>query len=165
MGSDAQVNRAHDSNEAKGPTMRRVLPRRHPATDRRSHPEATAGRRATRTAALALVAGAAALGSLVTAGVAAADPGVRTHSDRGPADPRDTTGWRHIDPRGYHHLETNRLRQNEIRDNRRAYRQRDNGPQRPERALGAERGTSTWTAVPNADGTGWQVCRPHASWC
>ncbi|WP_280329506.1 hypothetical protein [Nocardia wallacei] len=145
--------------------MRRVLPRRHPATDRRSHPEATAGRRATRTAALALVAGAAALGSLVTAGVAAADPGARTHSDRGPADPRDTTGWRHIDPRGYHHLETNRLRQNEIRDNRRAYRQRDNGPQRPERALGAERGTSTWTAVPNADGTGWQVCRPHASWC
>ncbi|WP_280380519.1 hypothetical protein [Nocardia wallacei] len=145
--------------------MRRVLPRRHPATDRRSHPEATAGRRATRTAALALVAGAAALGSLVTAGVAAADPGARTHSDRGPADPRDTTGWRHIDPRGYHHLETNRLRQNEIRDNRREYRQRDNGPQRPERALGAERGTSTWTAVPNADGTGWQVCRPHASWC
>ncbi|MBF6176235.1 hypothetical protein [Nocardia blacklockiae] len=142
--------------------MRRVTR----TSDRRRRTR-TAGRRSARVAATALVAGAAAVGTVLTAGAAAANPDARTgHSaDRGPADPRDTTGWRHIDPRGYHHLETNQLRQNEIRDNRREYRRNNNAPQPPQRALGTDSGTTTWTAVPNPDGTGWQVCRPHATWC
>ncbi|WP_460695347.1 hypothetical protein [Nocardia thraciensis] len=134
--------------------MRRVLPERR--------------RWMSRTAALLLVTGATVAGVGLAAGSAGADTGGRANqsSDRGAAANRDTTGWRHIDPRGYHHKESNPLRQAEIRDNRREYRQqRRTAPDVPQRALGTEPNTSTWTEVPNADGTGWAVCRPQASWC
>lgn len=110
-------------------------------------------------AALALIVGGVLAATVLTSGVAIADSGAR--ADHAPG--RDTTGAHHIDPSGYHHTDTNPLRQNEHQNSLRDYRSRPNPAESTEnRGSG---GATTWSAVPRSDGDGWVVCRPTASWC
>ncbi|MFI6865968.1 hypothetical protein [Nocardia sp. NPDC050406] len=101
----------------------------------------------------------------VAAGPALAEPTSR--DDRSPSRPSsyqgDTTGAHAIDPFGYQHRDWNALRQNDHRNALRDYHARPAPQSRPDTS--GRGGTATWTPTPSADGTGWAVCRPQASWC
>ncbi|WP_024801554.1 hypothetical protein [Nocardia sp. BMG51109] len=125
-------------------------------------------------AASILVIGAAAAGTVLAGGTAGADPGPRSGNAASPhagtgrgviGNNTDGGGWHHIDPRGYHHTNPNVLNRLEQQDNRREYRSGRYNQNTPERALGTESRAKTWTGVQKPDGSGWAVCRPHASWC
>ncbi|MFD6158721.1 hypothetical protein ACFWF7_01225 [Nocardia sp. NPDC060256] len=114
-------------------------------------------------AALALIIGGVVAATALSSGIAIADPGTRSDHTPGRGTRGDTTGAHHIDPSGYHHADANPLRQNEHQNSLREYRSQQNPAETTEnRGNGA---ASTWTAVPRADGDGWVVCRPSASWC
>ncbi len=111
-----------------------------------------------------LLLGLIASGAVVTAGPAAAESG-RADSSHKRGDSGNNTGWRKIDPRGYHHSETDPRRRAEQRDARREYRQQQRPAEVP-RAGDSGGSTSTWTRTDRADGGGgWTVCRPQASYC
>ncbi len=125
----------------------------------------TTERGAVRGRALALLVGAITLGMVVGAGEAFANPDARSDhsSNRGSTSGRDTTGWHHIDPFGYHHTPQNSLRRNEQQNNLREYRsQNESGADSSGNRTG---GTTTWTRVPRPDGDGWTVCRAAARTC
>ncbi|WP_067711085.1 hypothetical protein [Nocardia yamanashiensis] len=75
----------------------------------------------------------------------------------------DTTGAHHTDPQGFHHFDSNPALRNEHLANRRES-QRTPQPE-ASRSMGNDGSRSTWTAVPNEDGTGWAVCKPQAVSC
>jgi hypothetical protein len=114
-----------------------------------------------------LLVGAIAAASIGAAGFAEADPGARSgHSNSrgGTGTGGDTTGMHHIDPFGYNHADANPLRESEHQAALREHRNRQNPPKPAERVPG-DPGTATFTQVPRADGSGWAVCKPQASWC
>ncbi|MGY4098987.1 hypothetical protein ACW2Q0_05400 [Nocardia sp. R16R-3T] len=115
--------------------------------------------------ALALLVGVITVGAVVGAGEALANPGARSdHSNnRGSTGGRDTTGWHHIDPFGYHHTPQNSLRRNEQQNNLREYRSRNESS--VDTTGGRTGGATTWTRVPRPDGNGWTVCRAAAGTC
>lgn len=115
--------------------------------------------------AFALLVGVLTVGTVVGGGQVLANPGARSdHSNnRGSTSGRDTTGWHHIDPFGYHHTPQNSLRRNEQQHNLREYRsQNAPGAETTDNRAG---GTTTWTRVPRPDGNGWTVCRTVARTC
>lgn len=142
--------------------MRRVLPARSTTASRSS---ASSSRCGSRTKTLVLFVGAVTVGTVIGMGEAFADPGARSdHSNsRSGSNGRDTTGWHHIDPFGYHHTPQNSLRRNEHQNNLREYRSQNAAE--PEATGNRPAGATTWTRVPRADGDGWTVCRARAKTC
>ncbi|WP_157535393.1 hypothetical protein [Nocardia inohanensis] len=76
----------------------------------------------------------------------------------------DTTGIHATDPLGFQHVDSNPVLQNQHPQN---WRDRQRAPEasRPGAAMSSDGSRSTWTAVPNSDGTGWAVCKPRAASC
>ncbi|WP_454199676.1 hypothetical protein [Nocardia sp. Marseille-Q1738] len=97
------------------------------------------------------------------AGVTAAEP--RSN----PSDPRNGTGddhgWTHIDPMGQHHRNSDRLEANAADQARRDYHQRQSQPGPSDTVTGNNSNSSTWSRTTRPDGSGYTVCKPHASWC
>ncbi|MFE3445216.1 hypothetical protein ACFXNW_19470 [Nocardia sp. NPDC059180] len=115
---------------------------------------------------ITLLLGLIASGAMLTAGPAAAETNRAdsSHKRSDSGSNHNKTGWRKIDPRGYHHSETDPRRRADQRDARREYRQQQRQPEVP-RSSDTGGGTSTWTRSDRADGSGWTVCKPQASYC
>ncbi|MGV9411191.1 hypothetical protein ACWDOP_14845 [Nocardia sp. NPDC003693] len=116
-------------------------------------------------AAATITAGAAGAESLSRGDVSPGNSGAAANrqapAGSGPGG-RDTTGAHAIDPFGYGHTDPGSLAQGQHQDALRDYHARQRpAPRTPADGTGA----ATWTPTGNADGTGWAVCRPQASWC
>ncbi|GAA5079969.1 hypothetical protein GCM10023319_20090 [Nocardia iowensis] len=120
-----------------------------------------------------LLAAAAIIGTMtgmIGTGIAAARPESHDSQSAG-SDSRSETSrigahpQRHVDPYGHHYPPTDQLDRAEIRDNVRAYhnRQQELRETTRERVERDSQG-ATWTRVVRPDGS-WYVCRPHATQC
>ena len=136
---------------------------RSPATPRIRRLSITAAQLLGAAAAAALTAGVASAESLSRGDVSpgGARPGNSNTVGPNPIG-RDHTGMHAIDPFGYMHNERNSLSQSQHDNALRDYRAPQ--PVTP-RGLADGNANTTWTPTDSADGAGWAVCRPQASWC
>ncbi|WP_306359875.1 hypothetical protein [Nocardia sp. CC227C] len=76
----------------------------------------------------------------------------------------DSTGWDHIDPRGFHHSFSDPRARAE-RDQARRDHFPDSFGEQAEAANSSGGTTTTWTPANRDDGSGWVVCKPMARFC
>ncbi|MBF6132220.1 hypothetical protein IU501_04335 [Nocardia otitidiscaviarum] len=76
----------------------------------------------------------------------------------------DSTGWDHIDPRGFHHSFDDPRSRAERDRARRDHLPTSFGEQ-AEASNSSGGTTTTWTQVGRDNGSGWVVCRPLARVC
>lgn len=136
---------------------------RSPATPRIRRLSITAAQLLGAAAAATLTAGVASAESLSRGDVSPSGSNPARSNSAGSNPPgRDLTGMHAIDPFGYMHNERNSLSQSQHDNALREYR----APGEPApRSRADGNANTTWTPTDNADGAGWAVCRPQASWC
>ncbi len=104
----------------------------------------------------------------VAGAIAAAATGIAGNAFAGPHDSHspnnsggDNSGWRHIDPYGYHYNETDPREAAAQQDRRREY---FNNRPNVEATTNGNNNQTTWSRVQRPDGS-WVVCKAQARFC